>query len=163
MKYCNGSDMLLYLGEKAMGHCTTHTTTMNSETKDRAVKPTADKEQSSGLWKEKGVTGLSISISGEGLIYDGESETGYAELFKAWKSGQAIKVKCMSRGKSKKPYLQGSFIISSLERTDPANDDATYTVNLENNGEPDTLDDTAFTDTASVGGVSSDTTDNDSK
>lgn len=152
MKYCNGSDMLLYLGEKAMGHCTTHTTTMNSETKDRAVKPTADKAQSSGLWKEKGVTGLSISISGEGLIYDGETETGYAELFKAWKSGAAIKAKCMQRGTTKKPYLQGSFIISSLERTDPANDDATYTVNLENNGEPDTLDDTAFTETASSGG-----------
>ena len=60
MSYCNGSDMLLYLGEKAMGHCTTHTTTLNSETKDRAVKPIASKAKSSGLWKEKGVTGLLI-------------------------------------------------------------------------------------------------------
>lgn len=153
MSYCNGSDMLLYLGEKAMGHCTTHTTTLNSETKDRAVKPIASKAKSSGLWKEKGVTGLSISISGEGLIYDGESETGYAELLKAWKSGQPIKAKCMERGPKEKPYLSGSFIISSLERTDPAQDDATFTINLENNGEPDTIDDTAFSDgTADVGG-----------
>ena len=153
MNYCNGSDMLLYLGEKAMGHCTTHTTTLNSETKDRAVKPIASKAKSSGLWKEKGVTGLSISISGEGIIYSGETEAGYAELLKAWKSGQPIKAKCMERGQNEKPYLSGSFIISSLERTDPAQDDATFTINLENNGEPDTIDETAFSDgTANVGG-----------
>ena len=54
----------------------------------------------------------------------------------------------MQRGESKKPYLAGSFIISSLERTDPAQDDSTYTINLDNNGEPDTLDETAFTDSA---------------
>lgn len=153
MSYCNGSDMLLYLGEKAMGHCTTHTTTLNSETKDRAVKPVASKAKSSGLWKEKGVTGLSISISGEGIIYNGETEAGYAEMLKAWKSGQPIKAKCMERGQTEKPYLSGSFIISSLERTDPANDDATFTINLENNGEPDTIDDTAFSDDTEAVGV----------
>ena len=74
MSYCNGSNMLLYLGEDAFGHCTTHTATMNSETKDRAVKPAASKAKTNGMWKEKGVTGLSIAISAEGLIYDGETE-----------------------------------------------------------------------------------------
>ena len=39
--YVNGSDMLLYIGSKAIGHCTSHTTTFNSETKDRSVKPVA--------------------------------------------------------------------------------------------------------------------------
>ena len=39
--YCNGSDMLLYVGGKAIGSCTSHTTTFNSETKERAVKPVA--------------------------------------------------------------------------------------------------------------------------
>lgn len=38
------------------------------------------------------------------------------------------------------------FIISSLERTDPAQDDSTYSVNLENDGEPDTLDESAITE-----------------
>ena len=60
--YCNGSDMLLYVGGKAVGHCTTHTSTFNSETKDRAVKPVASKGVSSGLWKGKGVVVLSYSI-----------------------------------------------------------------------------------------------------
>ena len=146
MSYCNGSNMLLYLGEDAFGHCTTHTATMNSETKDRAVKPAASKAKTNGMWKEKGVTGLSIAISAEGLIYDGETEASYQKMMAAWKSGQPVKIKCMQRGESKKPYLAGSFIISSLERTDPAQDDSTYTINLDNNGEPDTLDETAFTD-----------------
>lgn len=148
MSYCNGSNILLYLGEDAFGHCTTHTATMNSETKDRAVKPAASKAKTNGMWKEKGVTGLSIAISAEGLIYDGETEASYQKMLAAWKSGQPVKIKCMQRGESKKPYLAGSFIISSLERTDPAQDDSTYTINLDNNGEPDTLDETAFTDSA---------------
>ncbi len=148
MSYCIGSNMLLYLGEDAFGHCTTHTATMNSETKDRAVKPAASKAKTNGMWKEKGVTGLSIAISAEGLIYDGETEASYQKMLAAWKSGQPVKIKCMQRGESKKPYLAGSFIISSLERTDPAQDDSTYTINLDNNGEPDTLDETAFTDSA---------------
>lgn len=148
MSYCNGSNMLLYLGEDAFGHCTTHTATMNSETKDRAVKPAASKAKTNGMWKEKGVTGLSIAISAEGLIYDGETEASYQKMLAAWKSGQPVKIKCMQRGESKKPYLAGSFIISSLERTDPAQDDSTYTINLDNNGEPDTLDEMAFTDSA---------------
>lgn len=154
MSYCNGSNMLLYLGEDAFGHCTTHTATMNSETKDRAVKPAASKAKTNGMWKEKGVTGLSIAISAEGLIYDGETEASYQKMLAAWKSGQPVKIKCMQRGESKKPYLAGSFIISSLERTDPAQDDSTYTINLDNNGEPDTLDETAFTDgTVEAGGT----------
>lgn len=154
MSYCNGSNMLLYLGEDAFGHCTTHTATMNSETKDRAVKPAASKAKTNGMWKEKGVTGLSIAISAEGLIYDGETEASYQKMLAAWKSGQPVKIKCMQRGESKKPYLAGSFIISSLERTDPAQDDSTYTINLDNNGEPDTLDETAFTDgTDAAGGT----------
>lgn len=148
MSYCNGSNMLLYLGENAFGHCTTHTATMNSETKDRAVKPLASKAKTNGMWKEKGVTGLSIAISAEGLIYDGETEASYGKMMEAWKSGQPVQIKCMQRGESKKPYLAGSFIITSLERTDPAQDDSTYTINLDNNGEPDTLDETAFTDSA---------------
>lgn len=144
--YCNGSDMLLYVNGKAVGHCTTHTTTLNSETKDRAVKPEASKGISAGLWKGKGVVGLSISISAEGLVFYGESETGYKALYAAWKAGKSVPVKCMERENSDKPYLAGNFVITSLERTDPAQDDATYSINLDNDGEPDTLDDTAITE-----------------
>lgn len=144
--YCNGSDMLVYVGDKAVGHCTTHTTTCNSETKEHAVKPVASKGISSGKFKGKTVVALSISVSAEGLVFYGESEAGYKALFAAWKAGESVKLKCMERENSDKPYLKGDFVISSLERTDPAQDDSTYSVNFENDGEPDTLDETALTE-----------------
>ena len=145
--YINGSDLLLKVGGKAVGHCTSHTLTFNSETKDRAVKPVASAAKSSGLWKGKGVTGLSISISAEGLVFYDETENGFKELFALWKSGKSVEVKCMEREQSEKPYLAGKCVIASLERTDPANDDATYSISLENDGEPTTLDETAITET----------------
>lgn len=144
--YVNGSDMLLYVGGKAIGSCTTHTTTCTSETKDRSVKPVASASISAGLWKKKGVTGLSISVKADGLCFYDETEEGYKELFALWKAGKSVTVKCMERENSDKPYLEGSFVISSLERTDPAQDDATYSISLDNDGEPTTLDDTAITE-----------------
>lgn len=143
--YCNGSDMLLYIGGKAFGHCTTHTTTFNSETKDHTVKAVASAGITAGLWKGKGVTGLSISISAEGLVNYDEAEEGYAPLIALWKAGKPITVKCMERENDNKPYLEGSFVIASLERTDPAQDDVTYSISLENDGEPTTLDESAIT------------------
>ncbi|SJZ42957.1 phage tail tube protein [Porphyromonas cangingivalis] len=144
--YCNGSDMLLFVGGKAVGSCTTHTTTFNSETKDRAVKPPASAGVSTGLWKNKGVVGLSVSISAEGLVFYDETETGFKELFNMWKTGKSVEVKCLERENSAQPYLAGKFVISSLERTDPAQDDSTYSISLENDGMPTTMDETKITD-----------------
>ncbi len=144
--YCNGSDMLLYVGDKPVGHCSTHTTTINSETKDRAVKPVSTKGISSGLWKGKGVVGLSVSISAEGLCFYQETENGYKATLAMIAKGQSVDVKCMERGNDDKPYLTGKFVIASLERTDPAQDDATYSISLENDGEVN-FDDAAITET----------------
>lgn len=144
--YVNGSDLLLFVGDKAIGHCTSHTATFNSETKDRAVKPAADKGLSAGLWKGKTVIGLSISISTEGLRFYNETEMGFKGLFKEWIKGKSVKLKCLERGNSEKPYLVGQFVISSLEESAPAQDDATYSASFENDGEPDTLDDTVITE-----------------
>ena len=134
--YINGSDILLSVGGKAIGHCTTHTLTFNSETKDRAVKPAASAGYSSGLWKGKGVTGLSISLSAEGLRYYGEGENGFDELSALWGAGAPITVKAFQREGDASPYLEGQFVITSLEETSPAQDDATYSISLENDGEP---------------------------
>jgi predicted secreted protein len=53
----------------------------------------------------------------------------------------------MERENSEKPYLTGKFVIASLERTDPAQDDSTYSISLENDGEI-TVDPTAITEVA---------------
>ena len=144
--YCNGSDLLLYVGGKAVGSCTSHTTTFSSETKERAVKPVASAALSSGKWKKKGVVGLSYSISAEGLRFYDETECGFKQLFKLWKAGEPVEVKCLERVGAEKPYLVGKCVITSLEETAPAQDDATYSVNLENDGEPTTLDEEAITE-----------------
>ena len=144
--FCNGSDMLLYVGGKAVGSCTSHTTTFNSETKERAVKPVATAALVSGLWKKKGVIGLSYSISAEGLVFYDETECGFKTLLKLWKTGKSVEIKCMEREESDAPYLAGKCVISSLERSDPAQDDSTYSINLENDGEPTTLDEEAITE-----------------
>lgn len=146
--YCNGSDLLLYVGGKAVGSCTSHTSTFSSETKERAVKPVASAALSSGKWKKKGVVGLSYSISAEGLRFYDETECGFKELFKLWKAGESVEVKCMEREAAEQPYLVGKCVITSLEETAPAQDDATYSVNLENDGEPTTLDEGAITENA---------------
>ena len=145
--YVNGSDVLLYINGKAVGHCTTHTVNFNSETKERAVKPVASKPISSGLYKEKTVTGLSYSISADGLRFYNESECGYKDLVKLWKAAVPVTVKCMERGNAEKPYLEGDCVISTLSENDTGQDDATYSISLDNSGEPKTIDEEAITET----------------
>lgn len=151
MSYINGSDLLLLVDGKAVGHCSTHTVTFNSETKDRAVKPAASQGKSAGLWKGKGVTGLSISISAEGLRFYGEAENGYEEIAPKWGKGSTVDIVAYKRGSAgltsgtdgaltpsdSDIYVKGKFVIASLEETSPAQDDATYSISLENDGEPD--------------------------
>lgn len=133
--YINGSDLLLSIGGGAVGHCTSHTITFNSETKERAVKPLASLPVSSGLWKGKGVTGLSISISADGLRFYTETENGFSQIVPSWGAGTVVEVQAFERG-SEAPYLKGNFVIASIEETSPAQDDATYKISLENDGEP---------------------------
>lgn len=140
--YINGSDLLLSIGGKAIGHCTSHKVTFNSETKDRAVKPAMTQGTTAGLWKEKGVTGLSISISAEGLRFYNETEGGFTEISTLWGAGTSVEVKAFPRGDGKTatqtPYLVGNFVITSIEESAAAQDDSTYSVSLENDGEPTT-------------------------
>lgn len=135
--YINGSDLLLKVGENAVGHCTSHTLTFNSETKERAVKPAASLGKSAGLWKAKGVTSMSISISAEGLRFYSETESGFKEISALWGKGASVDVEAFERGGDETPYVRGKFVIASIEETSPAQDDATYTVTLENDGEPE--------------------------
>ena len=136
-EYYNGSDLLLTVGGKAIGHCSSHTLTMSSETKERAVKPVSTAAKSAGLWKEQGVTGLKISVSFEGLRFYDETEGGFTEISALWGAGQSVEVTAYERGNETKPYLKGNFVISSIEETSPAQDGATYSGSLDNDGEPE--------------------------
>lgn len=150
--FVNGSDLLLYVDGKAVGSCTSHQATFNSETKDRATKPTAKQGITAGLWKKKGVTGLSYSISADGLLFYNETECGFKKLYKLWKAAKSIEVKCMERSEdgdtdtAGEPYLVGMCVITSLQQNAAAQDDATYSLSLENDGEPSVLDESKITE-----------------
>ena len=133
--YINGSDILIKIAGKAVGHCTTHSVSYSAETKERAVKPVASATLSSSLWKGKGITALSVSISAEGLRNYDETEGGFKTLINAWKTAQSVQVVGFEREADQTPYLSGNFIIASMDETDPAQDDATYSISLENDGE----------------------------
>ena len=133
--YVNGSDLLMSIGGKACGHCTSHTATYNSETKDRAVKPAStESAANAGLFKEKTVTGLSVQVKCEGLRFYGEEENGMKELLAKWKTGATVELKGFARGSDAAPYMSGNFIISTLEEAAPAGDDTTYNATFDNSG-----------------------------
>ena len=133
--YVNGSDLLMSIGGKACGHCTSHTATYNSETKDRAVKPAStESAANAGLFKDKTVTGLSVQVKCEGLRFYGEEENGMKELLAKWKTGATVELKGFARGSDAAPYMSGSFIISTLEEAAPAGDDTTYNATFDNSG-----------------------------
>ncbi len=138
--YVHGSDLLLGIMVDEvftpLGHSKTCTITNAAETKDRAVKPTlADKASAAmpGLWKDKSVSGLSVSLSAEGFVFHGD-ELGYDKLLALWEAGKPVVVKYAMRGEEGKKYRQGNFVITSLEEQAPGDDDATYSISMENCG-----------------------------
>ena len=142
-KCVNGSDLLLLVKGKAIGHCTTHQVQIQAETADRAFKAPASQPQSKkSLFKKKTIKGLSVTISAEGLVFFGEEEGGCAELMDLILAGEPVEVQCFVRstkgatgGADSIPYLSGQFVMTSHQHTGATDEDATYNVQLENDGE----------------------------
>ena len=100
------------------------------------MKPTLEEKAAAaaaGKWKEKSVSGLSVSISSEGFVFYGDG-MGYDKLLEMCESGNPVPVKYALRGEEDTKYRQGNFIITSLEEVSAADDDATYSISLENSG-----------------------------
>lgn len=132
--YVNGSDLLVSFDGQAAGHCTSHTSTFSSETKDRAVKPAASEPEGTGMWKEKSVTGLSVQVKAEGLRFYGEDEAGVDALLAKWKKGATVELKGFHRGSDATPYMSGNFVVTSIEESSPAGEDASYSATFDNSG-----------------------------
>ena len=100
-----------------------------------AVKPAASQAAAAAsFFKSKRVTGLSVQVKADGLCFYNEAENGLKASLNKWKLGQSVEVKCFERENDETPYLSGNFIISSLEYTAPAGEDATYSITLDNDG-----------------------------
>lgn len=139
-KALNGSDILVFIGGKAVGHCSSNVFNFNAETKDRAYKPkSSNLSIVQSLFKGKSVTGLSCSIQCDELVYTGETELTAAEFIEYMVNGRDIEVKSYFRGQNgtttnDKPWLTGTFVGTSMSLTAPANDDVTLSGTLENSG-----------------------------
>ena len=140
--YKNGSDILVKLPDGAIGHCTTHSITYNTETKDVAVKPLASVAASAtaGRFKGKRIVGLAIQIKVSGMKFYSETESGFKKILAKWAQGQSVQASAFERGQDANPYLTGNFVISELTETNPAADDATYDATLDLDGDPTVLD-----------------------
>lgn len=138
--YVNGSDMLVSVAGKPTGHATSHKVTFDTTTKERAVKPVATATATASLFSEKSVTGLSITITAEGLSHYEETEHGPKAVLVEWAKGQSVEVKCFYRSKDTTPYLSGKFVITKVDIDASAKEDVTYSLTLENDGAPDVFD-----------------------
>jgi len=122
----------------AFGHSTTCKISNKSDTKDISVKPTLiDKAAagSAGLWKKKKVTGVSVTITADGLVCYDEPEEAYSKLYAAWLSGSEVTARYATRGEQTATYNEGQFVITQLDQTGDTGDNSTYSITLENTGE----------------------------
>lgn len=138
--YVNGGDFLLSIGTKCAGHCTEHSLTFTAETQSIKVKAAATvTTEGRGKWESKTVKGLSFSGSAKGYIFDEEGECTIDDLRAAWKAGKPVSATGFRRKSKSTPYLVGDVIITKLEENYPEGEEATYSFDFENSGEPTTF------------------------
>lgn len=73
---------------------------------------------------------IDLKANGDGGLFT-------AEMTPLWGKGDSVEVIAFEREGDANTYVKGKFVITSIEETSPAQDDATYSVSLENDGEPD--------------------------
>ena len=133
--YEDGSAYLLYVvvgeQEKLIGGSTSHNVSTSAETKSRSTKDV------SGKWDEKTVTKLSQTVKLDALVLTDPETYSYDDRMALLKSGEPVKLR---KGQKKESLAEGDkseegmYVITSLERNDPANDDSTLSATFENSG-----------------------------
>lgn len=137
-----GRDLMLYVNTASdsaapvytpQAAATSHTITYTGETKERVTKDTGN-----GAYSEKKVTKLGVSIKCEALTSYGDS-AGYDRLLSVFKTREPVKLKYgFAQEEEGDRYEEGLFVITSLEQTSPAGEDATYSATFENSGAVET-------------------------
>jgi len=131
--YREGTDLILSVNGNALGHSTTCKISDSTETGERVTK-----EAQTGKWKEKYVKSLSETVTAEGFTYEGDA-MGYPDLKTIMLAAQPVTLTYSFRanannGTSVTTAYTGEFIITSLEETGDAGDDAKWNVTFENSG-----------------------------
>lgn len=142
-----GRDLMLYVNTaatdeapayKAQAAATSHTITYSGETKERVTKDTSN----AGFTGTR-VTKLKVSIKCDCLYSVGDA-AGYDKLLEVMKSRKPVKLKYgFAAEEQNDKYEEGMFVITSLEQTSGADDDANYSATFENDGAVETKTKTA--------------------
>ena len=115
--YRLGNNIRVSVGEQLIGGQQNCSLSMNSETGDTTTKD-------SGIWSESEVTGLSWSVSCDGLIT--VDDTAVSVLEAAWKNAEKVTIQYGTADK----FKTGQAIIESLEQNDAMKEKSTYSVSF---------------------------------
>lgn len=55
-------------------------------------------------------------------------------LLAKWKKGATVELKGFHRGSDATPYMSGNFVVTSIEESSPAGEDASYSATFDNSG-----------------------------
>jgi predicted secreted protein len=131
----NGSDLLLYVTKETslvpIAYATSHKVSDSTETKTRNYKGKANTK-----WPDKALKSRGCTITSENLVTTDAASFSYYDLLALMDAGTPVVCKYgVATPDAGEKYRQGSFIITSLERSDDANEDSKMTVTLESSGE----------------------------
>ena len=115
--YRLGNNIRVSVGEQLIGGQQNCSLSMNSETGDTTTKD-------SGIWSESEVTGLSWSVSCDGLITVDDAAVSVLEA--AWKNAEKVTIQYGTSDK----FKTGQAIIESLEQNDAMKEKSTYSVSF---------------------------------
>lgn len=133
-----GNDLMLYVNTAAAGsstptweataHATSHSIAFSVGTKERKTKTT-------GKWSKLIVTGNSCEIKCEALVAYKDGY-GYSDLKKLHKAGTPVMLKFAHvELAAQDEYEEGEFLITNIDESSGAGEDATYSATFKNHGE----------------------------
>lgn len=125
--YRDGTDLILSIDNKALGHSTECKISYKAETGTRKTK-----EAAAGKWDEKYVKSLGCTVTASGFVHDGDTDNSIDALRAAFKNAKPVDASWAYRDGS--GIDGGKFIITSLDHEGKAGDDETYSITLENSG-----------------------------
>lgn len=137
--YVNGSDITVFINtgtsDKPKYEHTLGAKSHKCSTK-AATKTIVDKDLGNPKFEKKSVKSLSISISVDGLVKLQTTGLTSDKLEELMMAGKEVMLRYgYKTAKTGDTYVQGMFIIESLDITSTAQEEATYSATFANSGE----------------------------
>jgi len=121
----SGTIGAIYIATVKIMHLTTNSFSVSADTRE-----TTNKDVSG--WKTHLTTIKSWKASAEAMFTE-DSGTGFEDMYDALNTGTAVTLRLSSAVTGDK-YYEGSVIVTSLEKTDPDNDNSTWSVEFLGTG-----------------------------